>query len=238
MANGSKLLSNFQGAPLSLQTWLNSQSLKVNDLEIISQAFIHPSARSQGNPHYERLEFLGDRVLGLVIAELLYKTFPKEKEGALARRFASLVNRETLTEVAEESNLSQFLEEIIAEIPNSQQRRITILSDTCEAVLGALYLDGGLESASQFIQLYWEKRLAEEKSAPKDPKSRLQELLQKQGKMPLYEVLESTGPAHSPLFIIQVSVPEGPSLQVKAGSKREGERMAAQEMLKVIQNVK
>ena len=238
MADCGQLFPYFQGAPLTLKEWINAQNLGIERPEAIQHALIHPGARKQTNPHYERLEFLGDRVLGLVVAELLYKAFPHEKEGELARRFASLVNRDTLTEIAEESGLAQFLEDVIKEDPHSPQRRITILSDTCEALLGALYLEGGITLPHQFIRRYWEVRIHQDQKAPKDPKSALQEYLQKQGKMPEYSVLESSGPAHAPSFVIQVSTPDGPSLQITAGSKREGARLAAQEMLKVLKNEK
>ncbi|MEB3702325.1 Ribonuclease III [Candidatus Bealeia paramacronuclearis] len=222
----------------ALEEWLLSQDLHLENPEALLQAFIHPSTRTKGNADYERLEFLGDRVLGIIIAHKLYLAFPREKEGALAQRFASLVNRETLAEIAEASGIAAFMENVIQETTPSQRRRDTILSDTCEAILGGLYLEGGLTLSERFIEKYWTPILHQSKTAPKDPKSTLQELLQKQGKMPEYSVLESTGPAHAPSFTIQISVPEGPSLQIQSTSKREGERLAAQEMLKVLYNVK
>lgn len=206
------------------------------NVSFLEKALTHPSALPPGQGvDFERLEFLGDRVLGLIIATWLFEEFPQEKEGDLARRFTGLVRKETLVDVAQAINLDQVMV-MKRENSSSQKKRLeTLLSDGCEALIGALYLEGGLDAAQFFIHRYWEDYLKGTHSPPQDPKSMLQEWAQGQGKRhPCYVVIESSGPAHAPRFIMEVRVEGFDFLQGEGSSKRLAEQDAAQHMLKVI----
>lgn len=178
---------------------------------------------------YERLEFLGDRVLGLVIAELMYTTFPHEKEGELARRFTALVREETLAKVA----LTIGLPEKLHTAEDELRQNSSILSDVCEAILGALYLDQGLDVVKEFIITLWTPYIHTDQSAPKDAKSALQEWAQKHRySLPVYTIISKTGPDHDPSFTIQSEI-KGFGLAMGHGkSKKSAEEAAAKELLK------
>ena len=177
---------------------------------------------------YERLEFLGDRVLGLVVADMLYTHHPDENEGALARRFTELVREETLAEVAHTLSLPDLL--ITNE--NELRQNQSILADVCEALLGAIYLDQGLDTVKAFILSIWLPLMRQNKQAPKDPKSALQELAQKKGHLlPQYTVLKKTGPDHAPSFQIEVSIPHIGSAIGQGDSKKTAEQQAAKSLL-------
>ena len=203
---------------------------------LLKKALTHPSALPPGQGvDFERLEFLGDRVLGLVMATWLFEKFPKESEGDLAARFANLVRKEALLKVAATLKLEGAMV-MKHETSSSQKKRLdTLLADGCEALIGALYLDGGLEIATTFIHHFWEPFLEENLPPPQDPKSTLQEWVQSQGKKhPHYELISSSGPAHAPDFIVEVSVEGLTPARGHGSSKRLAEKEAAQEMLKVI----
>jgi ribonuclease-3 len=186
-------------------------------------------ALSGGN---ERLEFLGDRVLGLVIAEMLYTRFGREREGAMAKRFVALVRRETLARVASEIGLGEHIQMAKGERAAGADTNPAILSDCMEAVIAALYLDSGLEPARRFIEKLWTPLLDEAPRPPQDAKTRLQESLQGQGKpLPVYEMVGREGPAHAPVFTIELTTSEGQSVRAQGKSKREAEQAAAKLML-------
>lgn len=196
---------------------------------LLIRALTHPSAlRSQKLSEFERLEFLGDRVLGLVVAQMVYERYPQETEGDLAKRFAALVCREACLEVAQQINLASHLKASLDDIPPAS----AILADAVEALIGALYLDGGLNAANAFINTYWPALLEKDIRPPKDAKTALQELAQaKMGTAPLYKILEHTGPAHTPTFTVQVIV-TGMGEAIGTGtSKRQAEQMAAKILL-------
>ncbi|MBR5130326.1 MAG: ribonuclease III [Alphaproteobacteria bacterium] len=180
---------------------------------------------------YERLEFLGDRVLGLIIADMLYHTFDKEKEGELARRFTGLVREETLAQIAVQLNLGEMM------ITKEHELRAnrSVLSDVCEAVLGALYLDSGLEAVRSFMEPIWTPLLHMDKKAPKDAKSALQEWAQQHGhKLPVYTLIDKTGEEHAPRFIMQVDV-DGLGQAIGEGTnKKTAEQTAASNLLKQV----
>ena len=207
-----------------------------SDADLLTRALTHRSATmgqtaaSGGN---ERLEFLGDRVLGLVIANLLYRRFPKEREGALAKRFVALVRKEALAEVAGEIGLGAQIRLSKGEAESGGRANPAILADTLEALIAALYLDGGLPVAEDFITLYWEKRLDKVGAPPQDAKTRLQEWLQARGRpLPVYETLSMSGPAHAPVFTLSVTVDGGESVTAEAKSKRDAAQAAAEAMLR------
>ncbi|MDX2027849.1 MAG: ribonuclease III [Alphaproteobacteria bacterium] len=208
--------------------------------DLLQDALTHPSLagfrqRKKGVMPYERLEFLGDRVLGLVIADWLYETFPESSEGDLAKRHAALVNREALRGVANEIGLGQYLRLARGEEASAARKNLATLPDAMEAVIGALYLDGGLKAAQKFIQRYWQKDIAV-KEAPADPKTALQEWAQGQGlPLPQYKVVEHSGPAHAPKFVIAVSVKGHDPVSAEGDSKRAAQKSAAALLLKRLQ---
>lgn len=200
---------------------------------LLKSALTHPSTtRSQKVSEFERLEFLGDRVLGLLVAQMVYERYPLEKEGDLAKRFAALVCREACLDVAHQMQLSDYLKASLGDTaPHS-----VILADAVEALIGAIYLDGGLKAAVALIDAYWPALLEKDIRPPKDSKTALQELAQSKalGSIPIYEVLDHSGPAHTPTFKVRVYV-DGLGEAIGTGtSKRQAEQMAAKQLLEVI----
>jgi len=183
-------------------------------------------------PTYERLEFLGDRVLGLIIARLLYDGFPGESEGDLAPRFTKVVQRDTLARVAETIGLGAHMILSDGEDNAGGRANPALLADTCEAVIAALYLDGGLEAANRFVRRYWSPLIEEDATPPQDPKTALQEWAQGRGlPLPEYQETSRSGPDHAPVFSIQVSVQGLPSAPGRGASKRAAEQEAALALL-------
>ncbi len=202
--------------------------------QLLLQALTHPSLQpgSAGRGPYERLEFLGDRVLGLVVADMLYRRFANENEGALARRHAALVRREALARVAGQIGLAEALALSRGEEETGGRQNIGTLADATEAVLGALFADGGLAAASPLITRLWTPLMEEMADPPKDAKTALQEWAQARAKgLPVYSTLAVDGPAHSPDFHIEVAI-EGVAGAVGRGpSKRAAEQAAATALL-------
>lgn len=208
---------------------------RFHDRRLLRDALRHPSIA--GTLHatgYERLEFLGDRVLGLVIAESLLKRFPSEPEGHLARRLAAHVRRDALAEVARAIDLGRFIMLSRGEDVGGGRAKAGTLADCLEAVIGALYLDGGLEVAARFIHDRWEDRLAE-RSPPRDPKTALQEWAQGRGlPLPRYQTLAAEGPDHAPAFTVSVTIEGQPGATAVGTSKRVAERAAAEALLNAL----
>jgi ribonuclease III len=200
------------------------------DRALLRQALTHASVAGRGKhapPTNERLEFLGDRVLGLVIATLLLDRFPRDSEGPLTRRHAALVRRETLAEIAGELDLGAWLDLARSEEAGGRTKP-AILADALEALIGALYLDAGLAAAEGFIARHWTERLRTTTAPPRDAKSALQEWAQARGlPLPVYEVVESGGPAHAPAFVVRARLADGPGASAAAASKRAAEQAAA-----------
>lgn len=202
---------------------------------LLLQALTHSSISSDPDRNNERLEFLGDRVLALLIADLLLLHYPQADEGELALRLNALVRRETCAAVALELGLGGFLNLSPAEIATGGRDKPVILGDACEAVIGALYQDGGVAAARQFVERFWTARLAGLAAAPADAKSALQEWSQarKLG-TPAYTVISREGPDHAPHFVIEVSLPGHAPLTGAGASKRDAEREAALAMLRSV----
>ena len=199
---------------------------------LLKAALTHSSIRP-GGKDFERLEFLGDRVLELVVAEELYKYFTKEKEGDLARRLAALVCREACEKVGYQLELSHFINVNGAELGP----RSAILSDAVEALLGAMYLDGGLPPCHHFISVYWQDLSNQTLSPPKDAKTALQEWAQLNEKaVPTYELTGTTGPDHAPTFEVQVCVLNHAPVKGSGTSKRQAEQNAALNFLGYLKN--
>lgn len=204
------------------------------DAGLLELALTHPSTgKTQSN---QRLEFLGDAVLGLAVAKLLYDMYPDEPEGELARRHAALVRGETLAQIAREMGIGEKLKIAASEAKSGGRDNASNLEDALEAIIGALYLDGGMEAAEKFILRQW-KTLAENTlTPPKDAKTALQEWAQARGlPVPAYALKRSTGPAHAPLFTIEATLPGYPPAEAEAASKRAAEQLAAEALLTRLQ---
>ena len=200
---------------------------------LLKQALTHASAA--GSRSNERLEFLGDRVLGLIVADELIARFPDAPEGELAIRLNALVRKETCARIGEAIGLTPHLVLAPGERMRSGQARISLLGNACEAVIAALYLDGGLEAASRFVLREWADDFAASVSVGADTKSELQHWAQAREDLgralPVYAVTESTGPAHAPRFVVAVTVEGAGSAEGEGASKREAERNAAAALL-------
>ncbi len=185
-----------------------------------------------GRVSHERLEFLGDRVLGLLIAEALLERFPGEPEGSLNLRLVGLVRAETLAEIAQEIGLGALLQARSADAPADAAPTPTILADALEAVVAALYLDGGLDAARRFVTEHWRSRLADSPPPRRDAKTALQEWAQARAlPLPSYRLVAATGPDHAPEFAVEVSLPGIGQATGHGTSKRTAEQRAAAALL-------
>ncbi|MBK8458330.1 MAG: ribonuclease III [Phyllobacteriaceae bacterium] len=198
----------------------------------LRRALTHASARNDAGADYERLEFLGDRVLGLIAADMLVARHPQADQGELALRYNALVNAETLAGVADELGLAEFVQ-TGAEISLASARKlINLRADIVEALIAAVYLDGGLEPARRFIERYWGKRADAEPEARRDPKTALQEWAHRAaGASPVYEIVAREGPDHAPLFRVRVTVAALAPAEAEGRSRRAAEQFAAAALL-------
>ncbi|MDX2074456.1 MAG: ribonuclease III [Alphaproteobacteria bacterium] len=204
------------------------------DESLLALALSHPSlGRETSN---QRLEFLGDSVLGLVIAELLYEMYPAEQEGELARRLAALVRGETLVGIAEALALGEALQLSASEAGSGGRKAASNLEDALESLIGAIYLDGGIDAAKNFIKPLWQGLASAAVNPPKDAKTALQEWAQARGiPVPNYTVTSQTGPAHAPEFTVEVSVERNGTASATAASKRAAEQAAAGKLLNILE---
>jgi ribonuclease-3 len=210
---------------------------RFRDPALLEAALTHRSAARDGQPSNERLEFLGDRVLGLIVADMLCRAFPDEPEGALARRHAALVRRETLSEVAVVLDLAPYIRAAPAESAEARDNP-AILANACEAIIAAIYLDAGFETAREFLERHWRPLMAADPTPPKDAKTSLQELMQGGGHpLPDYDIVERSGPPHSPHFVVEVRVAGAPPQRGAGRSRRTAEQAAAQAMLRALDHV-
>jgi ribonuclease-3 len=204
------------------------------DKALLERALTHISALAGGNRanSYQRLEFLGDHVLGLVISDMLYAAFPKANEGELSRRLADLVRKESCAEVAKVMELGPALKLGSSESSAGGRLRTTILGDACEALVGAAFLDGGYTAAEALVARFWKERMLKPLRPLRDPKTLLQEWAQARGlPTPAYQELSRTGPHHKPKFSVAVSLPGRPPAEGTGASKRAAEQAAAAAML-------
>ena len=203
------------------------------DLGLFELALTHSSV---GGPSYERLEFLGDRVLGHVMARALYDRHPSEPEGYLSRRYNVLVARETCAEIGRELGIPALVRLGKQAREDHASQSENVVGDVVEALIGALLIDGGFDAAERFIRKIWEPQLAEQRKAPQHPKSALQELAAARGvKAPLYEIVARTGAHHAPKFTIRVSVPKLGEATAEGASKQDAETAAAAALLAQLQ---
>ena len=204
-----------------------------NDLSLFERALTHSSL---GKDSYERLEFLGDRVVGLVIARWLYERFDKEPEGKLSRRYNVLVSRETCAEIGRELGLGEWIKLGKQAREDGASRSDNVVGDVVEALMGALLLDGGLETADAFIRRTWAPYVESQGKAPKHPKSALQELAAARNwAAPEYEVARKSGAHHAPRFTVQVAIRNIGEATAEGASKQEAETAAAIALLEQLQ---
>jgi ribonuclease-3 len=181
---------------------------------------------------YQRLEFLGDHVLGLVVSDMLYRSYPKADEGELSRRLADLVRKETCAEIARAIELGPAIRVGSSEANAGARTRLAILADVCEAVIGAVYLDGGYEAAAELVERLWQQRMQATVQPLRDPKTVLQEWAQARGlPTPAYREIARSGPDHDPEFRVAVQLPAFAPAEGSGRSKRAAEQAAASAML-------
>ncbi|MCW2316932.1 RNAse III [Rhodoblastus acidophilus] len=191
-----------------------------------------PSPTLRRTDCYQRLEFLGDRVLGLVIASLLCAHFPEAEEGELSRRLAVLVRKETCADIAREWGAGDFLRLGDGEAQNGGKKKSALLGDICESIIGAVYLDGGFPAAQALVERAFIEKLRNPTRPLRDPKTMLQEWAQARGLTPpLYKLAARSGPDHAPVFVIAVTIPGFDPVEARGGSKRAAEQAAAQNFL-------
>jgi len=201
--------------------------------ELFERALTHGS---HGRDTYERLEFLGDRVLGLVVASWLYERFPTEPEGKMSRRYNALVARETCAEVGRALDLPQFIRLGRQAREDHANMSDNVIGDVVEAMIGAIFIDGGLERAEAFVKTHWTRFLEDQRKAPIHPKSGLQELAaEKKMGVPLYEVVARSGAHHAPRFRVKVSLGRHGEAEAEGASKQEAETAAAAALLEKLQ---
>jgi len=210
--------------------------------ELLREGLTHPSAaadRRASAGNYDRLEFLGDRVLGVIVAERLLRQFPDAPAGELARRYNALVRRESLAGVARAIGLGRHVRMSKSERATGGEEKSALLADACEAVIAALYLDGGMEAAARFVDRYWKALMDEAGTADKDPKTALQEWAHQTVEAPpTYAVIGREGPPHEPTFTVEVTIEGATGRRLSAtgtgGSKRAAEQAAAGAMLEAV----
>jgi len=208
---------------------------RFKDSDLLDRSLTHISAVAGGNRanSYQRLEFLGDHVLGLIISDMLFRAFPKADEGELSRRLADLVRRESCADVARAIELGAALRLGASEANAGGRLRTAILADVCEALVGAVYLDGGYEGAAKLIERLWGERMRAPVRSLRDPKTILQEWAQARGlPTPAYREVARTGPHHDPQFRVAVALPNREPAEGQGKSKRTAEQEAAAAMLK------
>jgi ribonuclease III len=208
---------------------------KFADASLLATALTHVSAlkpsRKRGDS-YQRLEFLGDHVLGLIVSDMLYRAFPNADEGELSKRLADLVRKESCADVAKALGLVDDIKLGAVGAGAGARLRKSVLGDICEAVIGAVFLDGGYKAAAEFVGRNWTERMHKLRRPLRDPKTTLQEWAQGKGlATPVYREIERTGPHHDPQFRIAVELPGLESAEGIGGSKRAAEKAAASAMI-------
>ncbi len=202
--------------------------------DLLNVALTHSSTGHSKN--YERLEFLGDRVLGLVIAQLLFKKFPDENEGDLAKRLAFLVQGETLAKLSKQISLGDYILLSEAEREAGGAANDHILADVFEAVIGAIYLDNGIKPCQDLIGAQWDDILGSMKKPPQHPKTAIQEWAQSHGiPLPIYKIIGQTGLDHAPIFEVKLVVKGHPPITASGKSRAEAEKLVAEKFMKGVE---
>lgn len=207
--------------------------------DLLKESLTHPSigqnlARVK-KPNYERLELLGDTVLALVVTELLITTYPEDDEGALARKRSTLICGNVISDIATKLGIQEYIIMSDGEEKLGGRNNPSILENIIEALLGAMYLDGGLEICKIFISKFWTEAIKNAVATPIAPKAFLQEWAQKHGKtIPVYTVTSRDGPSHKPTFTVEVIMSDMPPQQAQGGSRKIAEKLAAQQLVNMI----
>ncbi len=213
------------------------KKIKINfkNKDLLIKSLTHKSYDKENNN--EKLEFLGDRVLGLIIAKRLLEIYPFEKEGILDKKFASLVNKKTCLEIAKKLELNNYI--LTLNLSNKKTLiEDKVLSDSCEALIGAIYLDRGFETAEKIILNLWSDKIKDSAVTQIDAKTKLQEFsLKKFKKLPIYKLISNTGPRHKPLFKVAVKLIDTKFFTAQGNSKKDAEQNAATICLQNIKNV-
>ena len=214
----------------NLSAWVKDVfGVTPKEVSLYERALTHGS---HGSDTYERLEFLGDRVLGLVVAQWIYGRFPNDAEGQLSQRFNTLVSGETCAEVGRTIRLSSRMRLGKQALDDGAYDSDNVLGDVVEALIGAVYLEHGLEAAAVFIRTQWEPLLNVQRSAPRHPKSELQEWAAAHNRRtPVYEIVERSGPHHAPRFKVKVSLGSAGDAMAEGKSKQDAETQAAAALL-------
>lgn len=221
--------------PSDLKALQDKIGYHFEDEHWLERAMTHSSTNEDYN--YQRLEFLGDRVLGLVIADALFRNFKGEREGGLAKRHTALIQGPTCAIVGLAHNLNDFIIMSSSEEESGGRTNENIIADIVESMLGAIYIDGGYEAAKKVILELWGDTITTVEKAPQDPKTELQEWVQARGlELPVYEIIDKSGPDHAPVFTIQVTVDGFDPLTADGPSRRQTEKTVARQMLKVIKD--
>jgi len=213
----------------SLKTFQEIIDIKFNNIDLLKSSLVHKSYDNKKNN--EKLEFLGDRVLGLVLSETLLKIYPEEKEGIIDKKFSNLVNKKTCLLIAKKINLNKYI--LRADSTKKLQRSDNkILGDALEALIGSIYLDQGLEIAKKFILDNWKDFIEKSFVTQIDPKTKLQEHSLKEFKiLPVYKFFKQTGPQHSPVFKVEVQIKNSKKYYAFGTSKKNAEQNAAKKLL-------
>ncbi len=219
----------------SIRSFEQRLGYQFSDLSLLIEALTHSSIASKAKKDNQRLEFLGDRILGLVMAEALLETDQLASEGTLAPRFNALVRKEACADVARQINLGGVLKIGRSEMLSGGRRKDALLGDGMEAVIAAIYKDGGFEVAKKIIIELWGDRIKNVKGDARDAKTMLQEWAQARGQNPpKYQVMSQSGPDHAPDFCVKVLLESGETADALAGSKRQAEQMAAKSLLQTM----
>ncbi|MEZ4711640.1 MAG: ribonuclease III [Caldilineaceae bacterium] len=204
---------------------------------LLEEALLHPSARDESNRDYQRLEFLGDSVLGFVVTEMLGQLFPDEEKGSLVKRRGYLVSGPVLAEIARQWGLHERLVVSAPVEEDGTHAQDAALEDACEAVIGALFLDGGIDVVREIILPVFETLALQDIEPPQNPKNELQEWAQQQGlPRPTYRIIGKDGPDHAPVFEVEVEVEGEAPARATAGSKREAQTLAASCLMEQIRS--
>jgi len=203
------------------------------DMHWLERAMTHSSTNEDYN--YQRLEFLGDRVLGLVIADALFQEFKGEREGGLAKRHTALIQGQTCAAVGLKHDLNEYIIMSDAEEESGGRVNENIIADIVESMLGAIYIDGGYDVAQKIILKLWGNTITTLEKAPQDPKTELQEWVQARSlDLPAYEVIQKSGPDHAPIFTIELRVSGFKAIKAEGTSRRQAEKLVARKMLEVV----
>jgi ribonuclease-3 len=212
----------------------NILEYKFKNKKLLKQALTHSSVTSHTGSNYERLEFLGDRVLGVAIADSLYNTFPQEAEGSLSPRHTSLVCKDTVAKVAKNLQIEKYINIATEDIRENEN----ILCDVCEAIIGAIYMDSNSQTAINFVQRNWNNFLHLDMTPPKDAKTRLQELAHSKGySSPVYKEVSKTGSEHNPIFTMCVKIGNIEPQNGTGHNKKLAEQNAAAKMITILEQL-